>query len=150
MLSSAVRTFTDPEDFAAAIRAWAVDLTITGRGRFAAKIIRIDLQHLWMQRLSDSLAQIAHSERADGRVYLAFQTRPGPGLTWNGISQVPTRRWSASCHLQRSDARRNNGWLPCLPQRIRRLRCRYAACQFRVDSEDWTGGYPDRKSRGTP
>jgi hypothetical protein len=56
MLSSAVRTFTDPEAFAAAIRAWAVDLTITGRGRFAAKIIRIDLLHLWMQRLSDSLA----------------------------------------------------------------------------------------------
>lgn len=38
-----------------------------------------------MQRLSDSLAQIAHSERADGRVYLAFQTRPwaGPDLEWH-------------------------------------------------------------------
>jgi AraC-like DNA-binding protein len=89
MLSSTVRTFTDPDDFAAAIRAGAVDLTITGRGRFAAKIIRVDLHRLWMQRFSDSLPRIAHSERAGGRVYVAFQTQPGPGLTWNGMDLQP-------------------------------------------------------------
>ena len=89
MLSSTVRTFTDPDDFAAAIRAGAVDLTITGRGRFAAKIIRIDLHRLWMQRFSDSLPRIAHSERASGRVYVAFQTQSGPGLTWNGLDLQP-------------------------------------------------------------
>jgi AraC-like DNA-binding protein len=89
MLSSAVRTFTDPDDFAAEIRAGAVDLTITGRGRFAAKIVRVDLHRLWMQRLSDNLPRIAHSERASGRVFVAFQTQPGPGLIWNGMDLRP-------------------------------------------------------------
>jgi hypothetical protein len=110
MLSSAVRTFTDPDDFAAAIRAGAVDLTITGRGRFAARITRIDLHQLWMQRLSDNLPRIAYSERTDGRAYLAFQTQPGPGLTWNGMHLQPNvvvRTKGAGSALHRSSGKRS-------------------------------------------
>ena len=112
MSSSAVRTFTDPDDFAAAIRGGAVDLTITGRGRFAAKIIRIDLHQLWMQRLSDNLPRIAHSERVDGRAYLAFQTQPGPGLTWNGMHLQPNvvvRTKGAGSALHRSSGKTELG-----------------------------------------
>ena len=59
MPSSAVRTFTDPDDYAASIRATKAELTVTGRGRFAAKLIRIDLHRLWMQRFSDNLPRVA-------------------------------------------------------------------------------------------
>ena len=52
MLSSAVRSFADPDAFAAAIRQATVQLTITGRGQFTGKIVRIDLHRLWMQRFS--------------------------------------------------------------------------------------------------
>jgi AraC-like DNA-binding protein len=89
MLSSAVRTFSDPDDFAAAIRQSSVDLTITGRGRFAAKLIRIDLHRLWMQRLSDNLPRIARADIAGGRVIVGFQIQSGPGLTWNGMDLQP-------------------------------------------------------------
>jgi len=32
-----------------------VELTVTGRGQFAAKVTRIEFRRLWMQRFSDSL-----------------------------------------------------------------------------------------------
>ena len=53
MPSGAVRTFTDPDDYAASIRAGEVELTVTGRGQFVAKVTRIALRRLWMQRFSE-------------------------------------------------------------------------------------------------
>jgi hypothetical protein len=41
MPSSAVRTFTDPDDYAAAIRQGTSELTVTERGHFTAKLTRI-------------------------------------------------------------------------------------------------------------
>ena len=49
MPSSAVRNFSDPDDYAAAIRATTSELTLVGRGRFTAKRVRIDLHRLWLQ-----------------------------------------------------------------------------------------------------
>ena len=43
MPSSAVRTFTDPDDYAASIRATRAELTVIGGGRFTARLTRIDL-----------------------------------------------------------------------------------------------------------
>src|SRR5437763_16114009 len=41
MLSSAVRTFSDPDEYAAAILAVNPELTVTERGQFTAKLIQI-------------------------------------------------------------------------------------------------------------
>ncbi len=90
MPSSAVRTFTDPEDYAAAIRATRAELTVARRGRFAAKLIRIDLHRLWMQRFSDNLPRIAHSASFPGRAIISFRTDPGPSLVWGGAELQPT------------------------------------------------------------
>ena len=90
MPSSAVRTFTDPDDYAAAVRATKAELTVTGRGRFAAKIIRIDLHGLWMQRFSDNLPRVAHSAPGTGRAIISFRTKPGPNLLWSGVEMQPT------------------------------------------------------------
>jgi hypothetical protein len=38
MPSSAVRTFIDSDDYAAAIRATRAEITVTGRGHFTAKL----------------------------------------------------------------------------------------------------------------
>jgi AraC-like DNA-binding protein len=90
MPSSAVRTFTDPDDYAAAIRATRAELTVTGRGRFAAKLTRIDLHCLWMQRFSDNLPRIGHSAPVTARAIIAFRTEPGPNLLWSGVEMQPT------------------------------------------------------------
>jgi AraC-like DNA-binding protein len=90
MPTSAVRTFSDPDDYAASIRNARVEMTITGRGQLVAKIIRIDLHRLWMQRFSDNLPRVAHSGEM-GRASLIFRTKPGPSLLWGGVEMLPTK-----------------------------------------------------------
>jgi AraC-like DNA-binding protein len=90
MPSSAVLTFTDPDDYAATIRNTKAEVTVTGRGEFAAKITRIDLHRLWMQRFSDNLPRIGHSTAAAGRTAFSFRTQPGPSLFWGGVEMLTT------------------------------------------------------------
>jgi AraC-like DNA-binding protein len=84
MPSSAVRTFTDPDEYAAAMQHGTVGLTLTQRGTFSARLYRIELRRLWMQRFSANLGWSARIDYWGGRVAIAFQTRPGPGMTRNG------------------------------------------------------------------
>jgi len=90
MPSSMVRSFTDPDDYAAAIRATTAELTVTGRGQFAAKLVRIDLHRLWMQQFSENLPRILHSAAGPGRAFITFRTQPGPSLAWGGVELRPT------------------------------------------------------------
>jgi AraC-like DNA-binding protein len=90
MPSSAIHTFTDPDDYAAAIRATNAEINVTGRGRFTGKIIRIDLHRLWMQRFSDNLPRVGHSAQIPGRAIVTFRTEPGPRLLAGGLEMQPT------------------------------------------------------------
>jgi len=96
MPSSAVRAFSDPDEYAASVRGPPVELTITGRGHFAANCISIDLPHLWMQRFSDSLPRVVHSANRSGRAIISFRTQPGPSLLRNGVEMHPSEilRWN--------------------------------------------------------
>jgi AraC-like DNA-binding protein len=107
MPSSAVRTFSDPDDYAASIRATRAEITVTGRGHFNAKLSRIDLHRLWMQRFSDNLPRIAHSAAISGRATISFRTQPGPSLLWGGVEMQPTnivRHGEGDSTFQRSSA----------------------------------------------
>jgi AraC-like DNA-binding protein len=109
---SAVRTFTDPDDFAATIRAGRVEITVTGRGHFAAKITRINLHRLWLQRLSDNLPRIAHAAQATGRAVISFRTRPGPPQLWDGVEMHPSmimRASEAQNYFQQSSGAASSG-----------------------------------------
>jgi AraC-like DNA-binding protein len=85
MPSSDVRTFTDPDDYAASIRAASAELTIAAGGRFTGKIVRVDLHDLWLQRLSQNLSHIYHSTALPDRAVLSFGTQPASGAGWNGL-----------------------------------------------------------------
>jgi len=89
MPSSAVRTFSDPDDYAAAIRAVEVELTVTEPGRFSGKIVRIDLHRLWMQRLYDNLKRVAHSANGPERAIITFRIDPGPSQLADGAEMHP-------------------------------------------------------------
>jgi len=84
MPSSYVRTFTDPDKFAAAIQGAEVDLSITARGTFAAGITRIDLNSLRLQRLSENLAIVCHLSDFAGRAGYIFHSAPGSSLIRDG------------------------------------------------------------------
>jgi len=106
MPSSAVRTFTDPDSYAAWARATTVEMTITGRGRFEAKLIRIDLHHLRMQQFADNLPRIVHSANDPGYATISFRTRPGPSLRRAGVEMLQSniiRRGHAETFFQQSD-----------------------------------------------
>ena len=80
-----------PEDYAASIRAAAVEFTVTDRGEFEAKLIRIDVHRLWMQRFSDNPPRIADvTSLIPGRAYVTFRTRRGPSLVQSGVDLDPS------------------------------------------------------------
>lgn len=90
MPSSAVRSFSDPDDFAASIRATRYELTITAPGQFAGELVRIDLHDLWMQRFSTNLSWISNAANLAGRAIFVFRTEAGPALTRGAIEMRPS------------------------------------------------------------
>lgn len=112
MPSSAVRTFTDPDDYAATIRAGTVELTVIGRGDFNAKLIRVDLNRLWIQRYSENLPRIWKAASIGGRAIISFRTDPGPSLFTGGWEMQPStmlRHSLAYSFFQRSSGPANFG-----------------------------------------
>ena len=106
MPSSAVRTFTDPDDYTASLRSTNAEVTISGRGRFEAKLISIDLHRLWMNRFTDNLPRIAHSADHPGYATISLRTQPGPRLRRSGVEMLETnviRRAHAETYFQQSD-----------------------------------------------
>jgi AraC-like DNA-binding protein len=89
MLSSRVGTFTEPEEYAAAIRQVTVQDTITQKGNFAAKLHRIDFHCLWIQRFSETLSRTSYMDEWGGREAIVFGMQPGPPLTRNGVELRP-------------------------------------------------------------
>ncbi len=90
MPSSMVQNFTDPDHYAAAVRATNAQLTVVTRGAFSAKLTRIALYYLWMQRFSEDLPRVVHSAAGSDRAGITFQTQPGPSLRWNRMELDPT------------------------------------------------------------
>jgi len=89
--SSHVRTFSDPDHYAASVRATALELTVTSVGQFVGKTVRIDLHDLWMQRFSENLPHVGHSAIAPGRAVVSFWTRQVAGAAWNGLDTDPSQ-----------------------------------------------------------
>ena len=105
MPSCDVRTFTDPDEFAAAIQGSVVDLSIAARGAFAAGITRIDLGSLRLQRLSENLPIISHLSNIGGRAGFMFHSEPGPSMIRDGHevnSKSMVRAGIPKSHFQRS------------------------------------------------
>ena len=61
MPSSAVRTFTDPDAYQAAISGAHVEGVITGRSKFRAESTTIGLHRLSLQRCEESLPRTVYS-----------------------------------------------------------------------------------------
>src|SRR5215470_9239996 len=80
-----------PMIYAAAIRQGTYELTIIERGDFSAKLIRIDLHRLWMQRFYDNLPRISHIAGWGGRAVISFRTQPGPNLVRSGVERTRDR-----------------------------------------------------------
>jgi AraC-like DNA-binding protein len=81
------------------------ELTILGRGCFAAQLVNVNLHHLSMRRLSDNLARVAHSTDDPGLATISFRTLPGASLRRSGVEMLEsniTRRAQAESYFQQS------------------------------------------------
>jgi len=89
MPSSATLCFTDPDAWGQAVRNSNVELTPVGRGRFTGEIVAINLQRVWMQRMSDDLPRVICATNVPGRVIINFRAQPGPPLQTGGVDLLP-------------------------------------------------------------
>jgi len=89
MLSSAVRSFSDPDAYGAAVRAAKLELVADGNADFSAKLISVGLRRLWMQRSYAKAGGIARGSMLSGRAGILFALPPA--LTLNGVA-LPARR----------------------------------------------------------
>jgi AraC-like DNA-binding protein len=90
MPSSAVRTFTDADDYAEAIKGGQIELTVTERGRFTGELTRVHFHRLWMQRFSENRPWVCHVTLMPARAYIQFPTAPRPSLNAGGLEILPT------------------------------------------------------------
>jgi hypothetical protein len=85
MPSSTVWATTDVEEFRDALRPASSGFMITGRGRFSASLIRVDLHHLGMQQVRESLSRFWPVDVSPGRTGIAFVPEPETSVLWRGI-----------------------------------------------------------------
>jgi AraC-like DNA-binding protein len=90
MLSSAVRSFQDPWEHQAFVRASTQKVLVTTPGQYRSALTRIDLHRLWMQRNDTSLPQITYVEHTAGRCPIGFVGDPQhQPLYSNGVQLLP-------------------------------------------------------------
>jgi hypothetical protein len=99
MPSSAIRTFTDPDAYFAAIRDAHAEGVITGRGNFRAESTAIRLDRLSLQRSAETLPRIAYSA-VDPKVFcILFATHPAQQayISRHTSTASNSRRATSSC-----------------------------------------------------
>ena len=73
-----VLDFTDPSQYAAAVRAADMQLFPTARGKFQSEVTQVVMTELWMQRFSESLPRIHTGAVRRGRKVFSFLTEDQP------------------------------------------------------------------------
>jgi AraC family ethanolamine operon transcriptional activator len=86
MPGTVTSAFSEPDDFAAALREDGVlGLLITAPGRFRARLTQIALDHLRLSAAEEHLARIAFVEVPADMVLIALPVGGGPAPIWGGI-----------------------------------------------------------------
>jgi AraC-like DNA-binding protein len=99
MPSSTVFDTRNIDEFAMSMRPADTEHTIMGHGTFAARITRIDLHRLWMQRGQESHSRIGHAHQSDRRASIVFGTSPESRIAWKGVELAATDI-ALGCHGQ--------------------------------------------------
>jgi len=89
MPSCAYTSFTDPDQYSAAVRAAEVKLTVTKRGGSHATLMRADLHALWLQEGQESFSRIGHIALTPTRAIAMFTQTGSAPLHWSGREAPP-------------------------------------------------------------
>jgi AraC-like DNA-binding protein len=89
MPAGATGRFTDPESYVASLRAMAVELVVTGSGRFDGRLTWAQLPHIDLLRAEEALPRIAYISLQPPALFATFPTGPEPALLINGVALQP-------------------------------------------------------------
>jgi hypothetical protein len=90
MPGSATATFSEPEDFEAALRSeGCLSLVITERGRFRARLTQITLHSLRLSAGDEQLSRIAFITVPAGMVLISFPIGNGALPVYGGLKMQP-------------------------------------------------------------
>ena len=85
MTESGTATFTNPDDYCAAIRGAHENLILTGPGDFKARLTWLKLRHLHVIQGRESVARISYVSLQPDRAFVSFLQSSEAPLIWNGI-----------------------------------------------------------------
>jgi AraC-like DNA-binding protein len=89
MTESGTATFTNPDDYQAAIGGASVSLVLTGRGDFKARLTWLKLRHLHVFRGRENMPRIAYVSLSPARSFISFPLNCAPLPTWGGVELRP-------------------------------------------------------------
>ncbi len=84
MPGSGTRTFLDPDHYAASLRQAQLELVITSRGSFRARVTWAELHHLQLLRCEEDFPRIGYVSLAPRLVFVGFPAHCGPLPVWGG------------------------------------------------------------------
>ncbi|MGC2198736.1 MAG: helix-turn-helix domain-containing protein [Stellaceae bacterium] len=89
MPGSGTGTFIDPNDYQASLRQARIELLVTSRGAFNARLTWATLHHLQLIRGEENLPRIAYVSLDPTLVFVGFATYPDPPMLWGGTELQP-------------------------------------------------------------
>ena len=92
-----VRDYTDPEQLEAAYKAADVELTPIGRTPLNTRVVRLELNDLWIVQVDEASPRLKWAAQSPDRTFIRFMTKPAGDYLING---APLRH-SEIVHLGR-------------------------------------------------
>lgn len=85
MIASDGRTFTDVEDFVAAVQDARIMLVVTSPGVFWARLTQLTLPHVRLLAVSESLSRAGYVALSPERVCVGFPLHVNSSSVWSGV-----------------------------------------------------------------
>jgi AraC-like DNA-binding protein len=77
--------YSDPEEMEAAQLAANAQVVPLGRGPFCTRVVRVELEHLWLTRIHEGTPCLKHISLDPARAFITFLTEPGPDVIVRGL-----------------------------------------------------------------
>ena len=123
MPGSGTGTFVDPDDYQASLRQARIDLLVTSRGSFNARLTWATLHHMQLLHSEEDLPRIAYISLEPTLVFVGFAIRPDPPMLWAGAElqtgQIIFHSLGEQFH-QRTTGPCSWGLIGMAPQRLER------------------------------
>jgi AraC-like DNA-binding protein len=85
MTNSGTATYANPDEYQAGFGGTSVNLVLTGRGDFKARLTWAQLRYVNLLQVHENLGRIAYVSLAPTRAFISFSLGSDPPPTWSGV-----------------------------------------------------------------